>query len=176
MLTKRSLKNITIMRKVYTPSLYYIISTVYLLCINTVVNWSANTCPQLSMLQTPSHTWPDTVPPTTRTSPRPLRSNSLCAAFMGVIGGWSPLSLPFAGVWSCRLDKMCCTVRPWVARSHELRFCCLFDETSHTYSPTGDWKSKVFLFDAAIMQTGWVKSAKMCINLAKKKLAKVTIA
>ena len=64
------LKNITIMRKVYTPSLYYIISTVYLLCINTVVNWSANTCPQLSMLQTPSHTWPDTVPPTTRTSPR----------------------------------------------------------------------------------------------------------
>ena len=99
----------------------------------------------------------------------PLGSNSLCAAFMGVIGGWSPLSLPFAGVWSCRLDKMCCTVRPWVARSHELRFCCLFDETSHTYSPTGDWKSKVFLFDAAIMQTGWVKSAKMCINLAKKK-------
>lgn len=122
MLTKRSLKNITIMRKVYTPSLYYSISTDYLLCIKTVVNWSANTCPQLCMLQVPSHTWPDTVPPTTRTSPRPLRSNSLCAAFMGVIGGWSPLSLPFAGVWSCRLDKMCCTVRPWVARSHELRF------------------------------------------------------
>lgn len=70
MLTKRSLKNITIMRKVYTPSLYYIISTDYLLCIKTVVNWSANTCPQLCMLQVPSHTWPDTVPPTTRTSPR----------------------------------------------------------------------------------------------------------
>ena len=108
------------MPKAYYRCAIIYISTIYLVCVNTVVDWRANTCPQLWKYDCLlfrvflGHTWPDTAP-----SQQPnftgetLRSKSLCAAFMGVIGGWSPLSLPFAGVWSCRLDKMCCTVRPW---------------------------------------------------------------
>lgn len=37
---------------------------------------------------------------------------ALLAAFMGVMGGWSPLSVPDAGACNCRLDKMYCTVLP----------------------------------------------------------------
>ena len=157
------------MRKVYTPSLYYIISTVNvslhqhcgkLKCQHmSAIVYAPNTKPQLTW-HCPSNHPSFTTGPFVQTpyvlplwvwlvDDHPYHFHSLVSEVVDWTRCVAPCVLGLQGrtnlgLLLVRWKKV--TPIPQLAIGNP----------------------RFFLFDAAIMQTGWVKSAKMCINLAKK--------